>query len=1632
MKQEIDSVILHARNAPLEPARRISRDNVLDTIDRAFEANSIVFLEGDPLSGKSELAAQFMRRHEGRAIGAFLTAGAPVFYSSAFLRLAFAEQIRLLVGKSDTPTNADMHVSEALFNQYILRFQSLGRKRPITFIVDGLADSEGAARQDTLEIFNQLPAVQSEFRFLITGSDRLFQELPFATRGAVRIPRFALSLPESAEYLSDLKLPEEDVRALHIYSGGNIGSLSKLRVLVAEGGSLDELLAEKRGSLSKIFEFEWNALRLDRRVEEALAFIAFSHSLLTTDALAQLTGIDSPEVGHLLGRCRIVERNATGDTWSIRSDAQRQFVAEKLQALRKPVEENLIKRLIDGASAKESTVSLPSQLIAAGQHGEVLKRLTGEHFANLLAHENSLRVLRTHAEYGVVSARKNEDIYSELRFSLIQSTINGTTLAASSTYEIEALLSLGMEDAAAALALTAATPEQRLRQLAAAASCFRKLGKEPPDQVVTAIRELLKQLEGELSEPVLISIAAELLPVDVDLSLHILEKAVAVRRRQERSASKQNGARSSIEGADQDAAEAVAKLEAPTKLRPILDAAALFVRKMTAQEVLRRATDLEEPHRLFILQRWLEVHRRKPDAPEVALAALDIVLRATSTSPKIKDIREIAVVAPHIGDREQSERVTARLEAQSSELIGHGTTEEAVRLKMLLLRAKQRWSEDGVDSDLIELFAQVHGVSDVGIRTACYAWMLYHLGHLFEKDSLEARTGVIAETTRHLLEAIDILLSQTADHYAAAVDAIRAICMCDPRRAIDLVSRINTEERRNKGYGLIVRCIAVNKTHSENAEVLLSSIERITVQEEKEKLIVFLLFRMCMHLTAVHDATVDPRLLILWKRVAHPSRKMQAIVLTFKVIRLCAYLVRQESLIETAESVWAEIHENYLRVDAGYWAVSELAVVDKDLARKWLAMVREDAKASGAPSFMAGTQLGLIAGLAGRVFAQHVAANPQEYEPSLARLDRFVSMLPGLDDQAQIWTEVGVALWFKAKRDLGQRIVETKIEPLLGYDYEHNKPLLEDIVVNTAPLLYLTSAVAANARIDRVLPQHLRDEARDRICATIMRKLLPTDFYHERERAEFDLSYSEAMEVHALVSMMSCDSAIYRNVSRLCNSLSSKKNRGTIRRNQVADLLVDLKKTVESRLPDANNISHEGFLVACLAEIHRCRISETKQRDNGQWQALLRRAESIDNGADRVIVVSMVASCAGGGGPFRDNTWFDNVRRGILAIPSDRDRLERFQWVAEILESFDKPKCRLILKEAMLASSHLSDDSVIDKRQRILDLAHNIDPVFVDEIVDLLDNDEASQLQKKLLKEHSRLLDARKEAATDVGRLSLDEYSLEELSEIAIRSVSAMNAGRQIPQQTREFMLLADASKHYPFPFAYPVWLWIIESGLRKATQQSAQRTLPHMFECICNAAEVAVSLLSRSGGGVRTSLLGQGDTIGPGERGQLFSRIREWVAAQEDSKIRISDPYFGPDDLDVIRAIAEVAPEKEIVVLTSKEQMQKKVKGSSPEEAFRDAWDELCDGAPPQTEIIVVGFGPDGKHPIHDRWIVSSKSGLRLGTSPNSIGLVRISEISEMDARQTEEKIAAIERVLDRATRHWDNQKLHRARFSL
>ena len=105
---------------------------------------------------------------------------------------------------------------------------------------------------------------------------------------------------------------------------------------------------------------------------------------------------------------------------------------------------------------------------------------------------------------------------------------------------------------------------------------------------------------------------------------------------------------------------------------------------------------------------------------------------------------------------------------------------------------------------------------------------------------------------------------------------------------------------------------------------------------------------------------------------------------------------------------------------------------------------------------------------------------------------------------------------------------------------------------------------------------------------------------------------------------------------------------------------------------------------------------------------------------------------------------------------------------------------------------------------------------------------------------------------------------------------------------------------------------------------------------------------------------------------------------------------------------------------------------GEDLEDMYSTGWRRMFDQSPPKTEIVVIGGEKTKDSPIHDRWLVSGMSGLRFGTSLNTLGLTKDSEISEMSPADTEQKTAEIGQYLAREKTDHKGEKLRLMRFWL
>ena len=100
-------------------------------------------------------------------------------------------------------------------------------------------------------------------------------------------------------------------------------------------------------------------------------------------------------------------------------------------------------------------------------------------------------------------------------------------------------------------------------------------------------------------------------------------------------------------------------------------------------------------------------------------------------------------------------------------------------------------------------------------------------------------------------------------------------------------------------------------------------------------------------------------------------------------------------------------------------------------------------------------------------------------------------------------------------------------------------------------------------------------------------------------------------------------------------------------------------------------------------------------------------------------------------------------------------------------------------------------------------------------------------------------------------------------------------------------------------------------------------------------------------------------------------------------------------------------------------------------EGAYRSAWSQLSESNPPVTEVAVVRARKSKKAPFHDRYILSRGSGLRLGTSINSLGR-RVSEISMFGEDEAVALARSSQRFLARERREFEGDRLQYQMFEI
>ena len=724
---------------------------------------------------------------------------------------------------------------------------------------------------------------------------------------------------------------------------------------------------------------------------------------------------------------------------------------------------------------------------------------------------------------------------------------------------------------------------------------------------------------------------------------------------------------------------------------------------------------------------------------------------------------------------------------------------------------------------------------------------------------------------------------------------------------------------------------------------------------------------------------------------------------------------------ETIETAWA-------RTEIGYSITADIADCDRELAGKWLIDVFEDESRARIPSEELTASMYYTVRLAARAFSKLANSETPIDDEDFLRLCSLIQQMPEIECRMAVWCDLGIRLHFRSRPLLASHLANEFVQAELALELP-NDPLVKDsVTAQASSFLALSNIALSKVLTSKIRDPISRDQARSNVCRVLLRKIPEDEPYRAQGNAEFQLDFGQVASVLEMVDTMESDVDIYEVVRDLCTSLIAPCNAQRLRRGQVRDILNSIERIVDDRLPDQRNIKHDGFKTACRAYITRTKNTLEPVKPV-VWTDLFCQAKAIPNVSDRVVVTTVVGICCGSRAIADANGWFETVRQELTTIPSDFDRMDRYIWIAELIEPFDRPRSKAMLQEAMTLSNHVGNCA--DSQRRILDLAHHIDPKLVDQLIDIGDDDEAGRAAKEELRKRKALNDLRKELGDTPDRAAFEKSSDEEVANICWQNLGALAAGRILPRRLHDFDRLQQLAERLPIRWGFAIWSWIIENSARKAGEKIGTETLlKNAFLAGCDASDLLLALAGRSG--IRVPHSDDLTVFLGGDKTAVFERVQNWVIEQGNRQIRISDPFFGPEALDLIRVIANVNPSAQVRVLTGKKHIRDSVASNDAEEAFQEAWRSLSESTPPDTEIVVIGYGVHGIHPIHDRWIFTETGGIRLGSSVNAIGSVRLSEMSLMTAEECSEKCKEVDALLNRQVSAWDGERLSHNSFFL
>lgn len=1583
-----------ARDFPELPASLVDRPHLLETMSDVLHGDSqVVFLEGEEGDGATTTLGQFCKIYEETTFSLFIKPASRFAYSPDYLRLTLAEQYYWYVyGRSIDK----QHLDESEFNALFLRVVGKQRSANLYFVVDGLHQipmEDGRYVADILR--NVLPIGMKNCRFLITGQQsalgahlkniksKPYQQLKF-------------KLEEAKTFFQTSKLSDQEISDVHLLCKGVPGRMAAVRRLLDGGTTLQSVLESDPSKYLQFIRLEFSVLDdMNNDQLTVIATVAFSKKTLQLSELVGISEKSEEVTNQALKLCRFVTINASTNVVEFISESHRRFAEKELEAFKRQSLNAQVEYLRKNPKSDVALRFLPTYYESLNDLDAILNLISKEHYGDLLDSSQSLVALRNRAELGARSAETLKRTHDVFRFALQKSIFVTLATFEGGESEMEALVSLGMPEAALALADRAVAKDDRLALLAKYARKLKEKKGDIGTDLVDYIEKLAKEIDfAELGDKAM-TIAADVLIFAPDFAVYIIDEA------NKGSSAAQKDAAYTHLSITASLANMGKKARIDDKARPKISDEALqevarsfgiLSATFDKKELFQTVERMTAGRQIFFLRSFVKLRRNDPSVLEIIEYSLDAIVRETSYIPKSRDLSDLAVPLTEKNvDLDRLRNLVTRFDSQMGLLARSAFSKDLTQLQLRLAAAESQYDTDLARSRLHQAYYDISEILTPEVQLECYVLMLSALRTLDDSGELERKDGFRALIKDDLSKLLDVVLNNTGENYLAVIGALRALAIDDPAAAIALAHRLNTEDRRDKAFGLISRSLAAAAFSLDRHKAIRASIAQITDAESRSEAVLNLLDV----LEANKEKRVwQPHVQEFFEFLIFPVQVCEWHIWNFSTSSAAGANPSVADFTSTLRLEVSKIESELDQIDFCFKAATAMSSIDPPAAKVFYELGATK-KASISPNTGSSLHLfDLCLDLVSRALAPLARANRLS-EDLLDRYIALASASPSVLSRIRIFSDLAERAWCAKRSDLSTRIVLEQVRPLLDKARLLSEATFCSAVGRALPALCIWHSLSAFDYVAS-LSRAKRDAALYQAAMLRLRKIPTDEPYFEDQFDHSRIEREDAIEVIEILKRVDVDSVLCSLLESFVDAVTDKVNRAKFSSQQRADFAVKCQSIVNAKLPDLRNIQHKGFLVVCLALTYKM---EDKQYS--AWEALAAMTETITNVADKGYVCQKLADAM----PSK----FDTHRRVLMEkaiqlfnrIPSPIDRLTHLEGYAEMaLRNNSRDSAKLVLRQAMQLSMEIENNArVAQHRRQVIDLAYQASPELAEELIELIDDDPARFQLKADSKKRVALAIAKKNVANAKMIKDATECEIEMLPAAAWKNMAALAAGRLEVKPLDLMSEYVSRVRNCSLTQAHPVLSWHLENLAKKyVSAGDAEKQIAPISEALLLSTEIAQSIIAKV---TRQIVIQAEDSTGglvvrSQTREGAIEFIEKWIHANAVDRITICDPFFSPKDLQLLRIILAQSPHCKVFVLASKSELRKS--GVLSVEAFLTPWRNECVQDPPETEVIAFSTADTDKTVIHDRWLLTNGVGLRFGTSFNSVGVGKLSEISEIE----------------------------------